>query len=287
MRIGCGQITWRTVSETEALDDIARAGYAGAPPRLGMKRSAPETLELLQRYGLEPAPCYLGAAFWREDLRDQTLAQAREAAMYVRALGCAEMYVAPAGEYTARSGRTRRDTGGHVRPEDSLTDPEFRVYAETLDAVGHASLCQGVRGCFHPHVGTVIETEGEVQRLLEATDPEAVFLGVDTGHLAWAGVDVVDFCRRHIQRIKTLHLKDIDASVRGRGSQEAWDYPTFVDNGIFVELGEGCVDFPAILELLRASGFAGWLIVETDVTQKPSPLDSARVSRAYLRGLGL
>jgi inosose dehydratase len=133
----------------------------------------------------------------------------------------------------------------------------------------------------------VIETGDEVERLLEATDPTVVFLGPDTGHLAWAGVDVVDFCRRHLDRIKTMHLKDIDASVRARGCAQGWDYRAFADNGIFLELGEGCVDVPTILGLLRGARFAGWLIVETDVTQKASAFESARLSRAYLRGLGL
>jgi inosose dehydratase len=195
--------------------------------------------------------------------------------------------VAPAGEYTARRGRTRRAVAGHVSPDDGLSDDEWSTFAETLNAVGKASLQQGVRSCFHNHVGTVIETGDEVERLLDATDPELVFLGPDTGHLAWAGVDVVDFCRRHLDRIKTMHLKDIDAAVRARGREQGWEYRTFTDNGIFTELGEGCVDFPTILDLLRRTGFAGWLIVETDVTRKPSAFDSARVSREYLQRLGL
>jgi inosose dehydratase len=126
-----------------------------------------------------------------------------------------------------------------------------------------------------------------VEQLLGLTEPELVFLGPDTGHLAWAGADVVDFCRSQLARIKTMHLKDIDPAVRARGSHGKWDYNGFLEDGIFVELGEGCVDFPAILDILREVAFGGWLIVETDVTQKASAFESARVSRTYLRGLGL
>ncbi|MDQ6671911.1 MAG: sugar phosphate isomerase/epimerase [Chloroflexota bacterium] len=287
MLIGCGQITWRGVPEPAVLDDIARAGYYGSPPRLGIKRSAHETLELYHRHGLEPGPCYFGAPFWRKDIHQQIIAEAREAAAFTRQLGCTEMYVAPGGEYVGRSGRTRRDVAGHVAPDDALPEDEFRLFAETLNTVGQASLDEGVRSCFHNHVGTVIETGDEVERLLEATDPELVFLGPDTGHLAWAGVDVVDFCRRHTQRIKTMHLKDITATARWRGCESGWDYQTFADSGIFVELGDGCVDFPGILQILHGVGFDGWLIVETDVTRKLSALDSARASRDYLRQLGL
>jgi inosose dehydratase len=287
MLVGCGQITWRGVPESEVLDDIARAGYFGSPPRVGIDRSASETVKFYHEFGLQPAPCYLGAQFWRKELRTEIIEAARRAASFVHDIGCTEMYVAAGGEYTTRSGRARRHVAGHVAPDDALSDAEFKVFAETLCAVGEASLEHDVRSCFHPHVGTVIETAEEIDRLLELTDPELVFLGPDTGHLAWAGVDVVDFCRRHLTRIKSMHLKDIDASVRGHGRQAGWDYRTFADNGIFVELGEGCVDFGTILEMLRRTGFDGWLIVETDVTREPSAFESARISREFLRGMGL
>ena len=133
----------------------------------------------------------------------------------------------------------------------------------------------------------MIETRAEVDRLLALTDPTLVFLGPDTGHLAWAGADPVAFCRDYDTRIKTLHLKDIDAGVRDRGRDAGWDYGAFEQHGVFVELGEGCVDFPAIFAILRGVGFSGLLIAETDVTQKPTALESAAVSRAYLRRLGV
>jgi inosose dehydratase len=133
----------------------------------------------------------------------------------------------------------------------------------------------------------VIETGEEIARLLDLCDPNVVFLGPDTGHLAWAGVDPVAFCREHAERIKTIHVKDIDAGVRERGRAVGWDYGTFANNGIFVELGEGCVDIPAIIGILRDAGFAGWVIAETDVTQKPTALESATISRRYLRSIGI
>jgi inosose dehydratase len=285
--IGCGQITWRGFPEPDALRDIQQAGYDGAPPRLDPERSAGETIELYGRYGLRPAPPYLGAPLWRRESRDEIVAAARGAARLSRELGCDELYVAANGAYEAASGRSRSQAAGHVGPADAMTAGELRTFADTLGMVGEATLNTGVRTCFHNHVGTVIETVEEVERLLTLTDPAVVFLGPDTGHLAWAGDDPVMFCARHRERILTLHLKDIDEGVRLRGREEGWDYATFSANGIFAEMGEGGVDFPGLLSLLRHGGFDGWLIVETDVTRKPTPLESATISRRYLRSLGL
>jgi inosose dehydratase len=287
--IGCGQITWpRSTPEDQVLAEIAQAGYAGAPagPRPGA--SAQETLERYQSHGLRPAPGYLGADFWRPERREQILDQARQYARFSREAGLTELYVAAGGfDWTAPSGRTRMQASGHVRPDDALSAAEMRQFADTLNRVGEITLAEGVRSCFHNHVGTVIETREETDALLALADPALVFLGPDTGHLAWAGADPVAFCRDYAPRILTMHLKDINAAVAEQGRAAEWDYQEAQRHGVWTELGQGAIDFPAILEILRGAGFSGWLIVETDVTQLPSALESAQVSRAYLRGLGL
>jgi inosose dehydratase len=286
--IGCGQITWpRTVPEEQVLAEIARAGYAGAPAAPRPAATAQDTLALYARFGLRPAPGYLGAEFWRAERRDQILDQARQYARFMREVGCGELYVAAGGfDYVTSSGRTRRETSGHVKAADAMSDAELRQFADTLNRVGEITLAEGVRSCFHNHVGTVIETREETDALLALTDPALVFLGPDTGHLAWAGADPVAFCRDYAPRILTMHLKDIDAAVAGRGRAEEWDYGVAQRHGIWTELGRGAIDFPAILEILGRAGFAGWLIVETDVTRLATALESAQVSREYLRGLG-
>ncbi len=289
--IGCGQLTWNRnlFTEDQILGEIAQAGYDGAPAGPYGGRMADEATNTFGRHGLKPAPGYLGANFWLPQEREQILSDAERFAVFARDTGCTELYVAAGGfeGYIGRSGRNRKQVAGHVAPNDMMTDEEFKRFADTLNEVGATTLRYGVRSCFHNHVGSVIETGEETERLLEMTDPNVVFLGPDTGHLAWAGVDSVAFFRKHAARIKTAHLKDVVESVRQRGVAEEWDYNTFTSNGVFAELGDGDVDFPAIVEILRANDFSGWLIVETDVTQRPTALESAVVSREYLRTLGL
>jgi inosose dehydratase len=287
--IGCGQITWRGVLEEQALAEIAQAGYAGAPagPREG--RSARETIELYQRYGLRPAPGYYSTEFWRAELRPQILEQARRQADFARELGLTELYVATGGFTTFfnPAGQNRKQIAARVGPNDGLSDDQYKRFADTLNEFGALTLGEGVRSCFHNHVGSVIESADEIERLLELADPAVIFLGPDTGHLAWAGVEPVAFCRQHVERIKTLHIKDIDPAVLERGRAAGWDYDTFDRNGIFAELGRGSVDFVALFELLRAAGFSGWAIAETDTTMLPTALESATISREYLASLGL
>lgn len=287
--IGCGALTWpREMPQEQVLAEIAQAGYDGVPSG-PYGSTAEETLALYARFGLQPAPGYLAGDFWRPEEEAAILERAHAHGRFMQAVGCTEVYLGPGGfdGYTTARGLTRRQVSGHVQPEDAMTDAEFAQFASTLNKVGEITLRYGVRSCFHNHVGSVIETREEIDRLFALVDPALVFQGPDIGHLVWAGADPLQFCRDYANAIKTVHIKDIAPDVLARGVAEAWDYGTFSDHGIFAELGEGCVDFPALFDVLFANGFSGWVIVETDRTTKPTALESATISRAYLRSLGL
>jgi inosose dehydratase len=287
--IGCGQITWRGVPEEQVLAEIAQAGYVGAPAGPKADQSAAEVIATFTRYGLKPAPGYLGADYWDKSQEATILQRARDYAAFAKAAGCTELYVAGGGfnNYVTKRGLTRMQIAGHVKPEDNMTDAEYAQFANALNQVGEITLAQGVKSCFHNHVGSTIETREEIDQLWRLIDPGLVFMGPDTGHLAWAGADVVQFCRDYASSIKTMHIKDVNKQVMDEGVAAQWDYRTFSDKGIWTELGQGCVDFPTVFQILADAGFGGWLIVETDVTQLPTPLESAIISRNYLRGLGL
>ena len=289
--IGCGQITWRGLekSQNEILAEIAQAGYAGAPAGPYGDVSAHELLDQYASHGLKPAPGYLGVDFWDKGAEEQIFEQAHRFGSFSQVLGLTELYVAAGGfnDYITPRGLSRAQVSGHVTVDDGMTDEEFDQFAKVLTAVGRITLEYGVSSCFHNHVGSTIETRAEIDRLFSMVIRDVVFMGPDTGHLEWAGESALQFCRDYASAIRTIHIKDIDAAVLAEGVAAEWDYGTFTDNGIWTELGQGAIDFPAIFAVLDQAGFNGWIIVETDDTQLDTPLESAVVSRAYLRELGI
>ena len=190
--------------------------------------------------------------------------------------------------YTTSRGLTRAQVAGHVSEADAMSDAEYEQFAKVLNRVGEITLAQGVRSCFHNHVGSVIETRAEIDRLWELVNRDAVFMGPDTGHLAWGGRGrggvLPRLCRRDLHGAHQGYQP-------GRAGSRAWrasgTMVQFSDAGIFTELGLGMVDFPAVFGILKQAGFSGWLIVETDVTQQESALVSAQISRDYLKKLGM
>jgi inosose dehydratase len=279
--IGCGQITWRGMAKEQALAEIAEAGYEGSPANNRNNETPAETIELFGSFGLKPAPGYLGAQYWVKDETEAILQNATKLATFMHDVGCTEMYVA------ANLTPERRLVAGHVKVSDALSAAGFQQMADTLNRVGEIALKVGVKASFHNHVGSFVETRQEIDKLFSLVDRSLVFQGPDLGHLAWAGDDVVAFCKDYADSITTLHIKDIDPNIRQKGAAQGWDYATCSDKGIFIELGEGFVDYPSVFDVLKKADFGGWVIVETDVTQKSSALQSAKISREYLRGLGL
>jgi inosose dehydratase len=283
VRIGCGQITWRDSgkSSDNVLAEIAAAGYEGAPASAASLEDVDPVLERFANHRLAPAPGYVGAEFWNAEKANEIVEHLDRQAEIAKALGLTELYVAP--NLTPE----RRELAGHVSTSDALSDAEYDTFADTLNRAATAALRSGVSLCVHNHVGSFIETRAEIDALFARVDRTKVFLGPDTGHLAWAGDEVTPFVQTYAKDIRTIHLKDIDPEVRAQGVANSWNYSTASDQGIFTELGQGLVDFPAILNVLKEAGFGGWVIVETDVTQLPTAAESARVSREYLRTLGL
>jgi inosose dehydratase len=281
-RIGCGQITWMNsgISEDDILEDIVAAGYEGAPASAASLGDVDRVLERFADHGLAPAPGYVGAEFWSASKANEIVEHLDRQAEIAKVFGLSALYVAP------NLMEKRRELAGHVSASDALSDVEYDTFADTLNRAGAATLRSGVSLCVHNHVGSYIETRAEIDELFSRVDRAKVFLGPDTGHLAWAGDEVTPFIQSYVNDIRTIHLKDIDADVRTQGVANSWSYADASNHGIFTELGQGLVDFPAVLDVLSGSGFDGWVIVETDVTQLPSAAESAKVSREYLRTLG-
>jgi len=132
-----------------------------------------------------------------------------------------------------------------------------------------AMRAEGVTAALHPHVGGWVETEHEVRAVLDAVGPDLLAFGPDTGHMAWAGMDVPAVLRDYADRTVGVHLKDVFAEGVARAKAEGRGYHEATRPGrIWAEPGLGQVDLPACLAAFPA-GFAGDYMIEVDVPSLP------------------
>ena len=176
----------------------------------------------------------------------------------------------------------------------SLSDEQWVVFARGAERIARAVKSDtGLSTVFHHHCAGYVERPDEIERLLELTDGDLLGLVFDTGHYAYgAGKNdpgvVLEGLERVVDRIRYMHFKDCHAEIADRARREGWDYFEAVRHGVFCELGQGCVDFPGVLDWLRKRDYDGWAVVEQDVLPgMGSPRESALRNREYLRAKGV
>ncbi len=173
--------------------------------------------------------------------------------------------------------------GYDTRP--ALDDGGWATLLSNLDRLTTLAASRGVRAVLHPHVGTMIETGDEVQRVL---DGSSISLCLDTGHLLIGGTDPAELARQAPERIAHLHLKDVDSAVAAKVRSGRLTYTEAVRQGMYRPLGTGDIDVPAIVGHVRAHAYDGWYTLEQDtiLTGEPEgegPVADVRSSAEYLR----
>jgi inosose dehydratase len=171
------------------------------------------------------------------------------------------------------------------RPE--LDDEGWRVMLDNLDRIAAHAQSRGVVASLHPHVGTMVETGGETERVLAGS---RIGLCVDTGHLLVGGADPVALTAAHPDRVVHVHLKDVDGALAQQVVEGTLAFGDAVRAGMFRPLGEGDVDIAAMVRTLEVAGYRGWYVLEQDVMldgppEGEGPVADVRRSLAYLQGV--
>ncbi|MCR5438457.1 MAG: myo-inosose-2 dehydratase [Selenomonas sp.] len=168
------------------------------------------------------------------------------------------------------------------KPEN--TAEQWKLLTEGLDKLGKVAKDMGMTMTYHHHMGTGVQTEAEIDRLMENTNPDYVWLLYDTGHLVCSGEDYLGILKKYMSRIRHIHLKDVRLDVRQRVIDEKLSFLDGVRAGMFTVPGDGDVDFAPIFDYVNKSDFDGWYIVEAEQDPaKANPLEYAQKARKYIR----
>lgn len=165
-----------------------------------------------------------------------------------------------------------------------MNDEEWELLCTGLNRLGRVAKDMGITLTFHHHMGTVVQTPAEIDRMMENTDPELVNLLFDSGHLAYCNEDYMAVLKKYINRIKHVHLKDVRPEMVAKVKEGNLSFLQGVRLGTFTVPGDGCIDFGPIFDVLAENGYEGWVLVEAE--QDPAvanPLEYAIKARRYIR----
>jgi myo-inosose-2 dehydratase len=157
---------------------------------------------------------------------------------------------------------------------------DWAEFGRRVTQVAEATLKDGVRLVYHHHMGTIVQSEADIDAFMGATG-EAAHLLLDTGHATWGGADPAALARRYRARISHVHTKDVRRAVMERSNAEDWSFLDSVIAGVYTVPGDGMVDFAAVFRELP--GYSGWVVIEAEQDPaKAHPLTYAGMGFEHL-----
>jgi len=165
-----------------------------------------------------------------------------------------------------------------------MNDAEWDIFCKGLNRLGKIAADEyGICLTYHHHMGTVVQDEDEVERMMEETDKKYVSLLFDTGHFKYCGADPLKMVQKYADRIKHVHLKDIRPEIVEKVKKENLSFLEGVRQGTFTIPGDGCIDFEPVFRVLEESGYEGYMVVEAEQDPaKANPLEYAIRARKYI-----
>jgi inosose dehydratase len=266
-RIAGAPVSWGVIEIPEwgyqmpaerVLREAASLGLAAveAGPEGLLPRDPSEVSEMLGGYGLSLVGGFVPAVLHRSEVRGAELAFVERRAEFFAAAGANVVVLAAT-------------TGSESYEEVAeLDDGSWQELFRNLSRVEEICTRYGLTVALHPHYGTVIERDDQLWRFLDGSDTG---LCLDTGHLVIGGSDPVEVAEQAADRVKHVHLKDVDREVAGRLGAREIGFKEAARSGAFRPLGEGDVDIGRLVELLEGAGYSSWYVLEQDIVVENEP----------------
>lgn len=261
------------------INDTKDLGYKGTELGRKFPLEKETLLKELNGRGLQLASKFIGTHFGDLNAHEEELQQLQDWIDFLKPLGVKHIIVCE----MKNSIHWDKDNAGEDKRIIPLTENEWVNLKDGLHKAGRLCHEHGMELVYHPHGGTVVETEDELDKLMDMTDPSLVSLLYDSGHVYYGEGDPLGVLKKHIDRTKYVHFKDVRATVIDEVRKNEVDFRSAVLQGAFTVPGDGDIDFKPIIQELLKAGYKGWVLVEAE--QDPEvydPYKYGEIAKKYL-----
>lgn len=286
VKLGIAPIAWTNDDMPElggentfeqCVSEMALAGFTGS--EVGNKY--PKDTEVLKKAlnlrGINIASAWFSSFLTTKPLED-TVIEFIKHRDFLNAMGAKVIVVSEQGH----SIQGMMDTPV-LSKKPHFTEEEWNKLAKGLEELGKLAAQKGMKIVYHHHMGTGVQTLEEIDKLMEITDPNLVYLLFDTGHLTFSNVNPEVVLKKYINRIKHVHLKDIRKEVLATVKSEEMSFLNAVKAGVFTVPGDGMIDYGPLFKILDENNYEGWFVVEAEQDPaKANPLEYAIKARKFI-----
>jgi len=288
VRLGINPIGWTNdcmpwlgdfISLDTCLKEAEAAGFTGVELGRKFPRSAKELAPILKKHGLKLVSGWYSANLMERDAKAEIAAMKNHLTL-LRSLGSEVMV------FAETTGEIINQVGAPISARPKVKNAaEWKKLGSRFAEVARYMKDNGVQMAVHHHMGTVVESSQDVDRLLENSGKEVGLL-LDTGHMTFAGGDPVAVARKYANRIVHVHCKDIRRYALAACRRRDVSFSEAVLCGIFTAPGDGLVDFKAVFDILSKAKYSGWLVQEAEQDPRVAhPSTYAALGRAHLAEL--
>ncbi|MCV9936717.1 myo-inosose-2 dehydratase [Boseaceae bacterium BT-24-1] len=288
IRIGANPIGWSnddlqdiggaTPLET-CLAEAREAGFVGMELGHKFPREPKALKAALEPFGMACISGWYSAELLKRDA-DEEMKHLRPHLDLLKAMGSTVLV------FAETSNAIHGDRSKPLSQRPVMAAGDWAQFGRRITEVAERTLAEGVRLVYHHHMGTIVESEADIDAFMAATG-EAVHLLLDTGHATWGGADPVKLAERYRTRISHVHAKDVRKAVMEQARREDWSFLDAIlgqgkELGVYTVPGDGMVDYTGVFKALP--GYSGWVVVEAEQDpEKAHPLTYARKGVAHLK----
>ena len=264
------------ISLETCLSEMSKAGFEGCELGHKFPRSSDELRVVLQKENLKLVSGW-HSTFLLENSFEKEIERIDEHIKVLEAQGCDVLIIC---ECTKAIHSTRGKSLNHGSFE-ILTETEWQVLTRKLNDISKYILKRGMKPVYHYHMGTIIQTEEHIHRLMKGTQDLGLLL--DTGHLMFAGGDPLSVYKKFKKRVFHIHAKNVRKEIVEKAKIEKWDFCTSVKNGVFTVPGDAGMDYSEFFNELKKDRYHGWVVVEAEQNPRvANPLKFAKLAKDYL-----
>ena len=287
IKIGIAPIAWSNDDMPElggdtpievCLEEAKKAGFSGIELGGKFPRNPGITCYLLNKFQLKMPGGWYGALLRERSVNDEWAAMQDH-------LNLLKMVKANIFVFADVSGSIQGNKSRRLSSRPSLNTEEWDNYCEKISEISNRLYNEGMPISYHEHMGTIIQSEQDVDKFIEKTN-DKTFLLYDTGHLLFANANNERVLKNYIKRINHIHFKDIRREILIKSLNQDLSFRDSFLDGVFTVPGDGCIDYKPIVKILFENNYTNWLVVEAEQDpSKANPFEYAKKGFKYLSSI--
>ena len=285
IKLGIAPIAWSNDDMPElggdtpietCLKEASEAGFIGIELGGKFPRNPGIIKYLLERFQLQMPGGWYGSLLRSRSVADEWTAMQDHLNLLKIVNG--EVFV-----FADVSGSIQGDAKKSLSARPKLENEEWKNYCNKINELSNRLSDTGITMSYHEHMGTIIQSEDDVDKFMEFTN-EKTYLLYDTGHLLFAQADIQRVLKNYINRINHIHCKDIRKDILKKSLDNNLSFRNSFLDGVFTVPGDGCIDYEPLLKIIYENNYNKWLIIEAEQDpQKANPFEYAKIGYKYLK----